>query len=339
MMVYRVLVILLSGLMIYGCTQSYSGTTFVVTVNGKIDAADMGLTLQHEHVMVDFIGADSVSTERYDVDSVYNKVIPYLMELKKYNVQTFVEATPAYLGRDVQLLQALSNASGINIITNTGYYAANGNIHLPKHFYEESIDQISQRWINEYVNGIDGTLIKPGFIKISINEGDISEIDAKVVRAAAKAHLVTGLTIMAHTGTSVGAFQEMAILEEENVHPSAMIWVHAQEEQDLSKFVEAAKKGVWVSFDGAAWEPAEVYVKLLQNMKTNGVLNKTLISHDAGWYNVGDPNGGEEFQPYTFIFTGLIPALKENGFTDAEIDMLLIENPAKAFSIQVRKLN
>ncbi len=319
-----------------GCSESES--TFIVTVKGKIDAGSMGRTLSHEHVMVDFIGADSVSRERYDADEVFNKVLPFLQELKEYNVNTFVEATPAYLGRDASLLLRLSEASGINIITNTGYYAAIGHKHLPRHFYDESVDEISQRWINEYVNGIDDTGIKPGFIKISINEGSISEIDAKVVRAAARTHLVTGLIIMAHTGTAAGAFDEIEILKEENVDPSALIWVHAQAEQDLSKFIEAARQGVWISFDGAGWEPADKYVELLMNMKSNNLLNRTLISHDAGWYNVGEPDGGDGFKPYTFIFTDLIPSLKENGFTDSEIDMLLIENPANAFSVKVRTI-
>ena len=131
---------------------------------------------------------------------------------------------------------------------------------------------------------------------------------------------------------------KIKILEEENVDPSALIWVHAQAEQDLEKFVTAAEKGVWISFDGAGWQPVELYVKLLQNMKLNNVLNKTLISQDAGWYSVGGPNGGEEFQPYTFIFTDLIPALKDNGFTKEDIDMLLDDNPRDAFTIKIRKL-
>lgn len=312
--------------------------TYIITVNGPIESSSIGPTLSHEHVLVDFIGADSVSQDRYDADSVFNKVLPYLQELKKYNVNTFIEATPAYLGRDVVLLKRLSEATGINIVTNTGYYAANGNVHLPRHFYDESVEKISRRWVNEFENGIDGTQIRPGFIKISINEGSLSDIDAKVVRAAARTHLETGLTIMAHTGTAIGAFEEIKILEEENVDPSALIWVHAQAEQDLEKFIIAAKKGVWVSFDGAGWQPVELYVELLQNMKSHNLLNKTLISQDAGWYSVGEPNGGEEFHPYTFIFTDLIPALKDNGFTKEDIDLLLTKNPQEAFAVKVRKL-
>jgi phosphotriesterase-related protein len=311
---------------------------YIMTINGEIDPISMGKTLTHEHVLVDFVGADSVSKERYDAEYAFERVLPFIKELNNYNVGTFIEATPAYLGRDVEFLKRLSDASGIKFITNTGYYAANNNKHLPAHFYEESIEQISDRWIDEFEDGIDDTDIKPGFIKISVNEGSLSEADRKLVRAAARTHLETGLTIASHTGKAAGVLEQIQILEEKNVHPSAMIWVHAQEEQDLKKFVGAAQSGIWVSFDGAGWEPVEKYVKLLKHMKKNNVLNKTLISHDAGWYDVDSYYGGTEFTPYTSIFTDLIPALEKNGFRASEIFMLLMENPADAFSIKVRKI-
>jgi phosphotriesterase-related protein len=64
-------------------------------------------------------------------------------------------------------------------------------------------------------------------------------------------------------------------------------------------------------------------------------LHRVLVSQDAGWYAVGQPQGGT-FRPFDTVFTAFIPALRARGFTRAEIDTLLIENPASAFSIAVR---
>ena len=72
-------------------------------------------------------------------------------------------------------------------------------------------------------------------------------------------------------------------------------------------------------------------------MKKDGLLHRVLISHDAGWYNVGEPEGGE-FRRYTAIFTKLIQALKNNGFSEEEITQLLVSNPQRAFSIKVRTI-
>ncbi|TLN01018.1 phosphotriesterase, partial [bacterium] len=92
------------------------------TVLGDIAPADLGITLVHEHILCDFIGADKVSKERYDVNEVFNVMLPYLSEIHRLGVRGFVDCTPAYLGRDVQLLADLSKASGIQILTNTGLY-------------------------------------------------------------------------------------------------------------------------------------------------------------------------------------------------------------------------
>jgi len=75
----------------------------------------------------------------------------------------------------------------------------------------------------------------------------------------------------------------------------------------------------------------------LQNMKAHKLLKNVLVSQDSGWYNVGEPNGGN-YKDYNCIFTQFIPAMKANGFSAAEIDKIFITNPAKAFAIRVRKL-
>ncbi len=308
-----------------------------MTVKGEISAKQMGKTLPHEHVLVDFIGADSVSRDRYDQEEVIKVVLPYLKEVKELGCQTFIECTPAYLGRDPELLLRLSEASGLNIITNTGYYGARQNQYLPHYAFNETADQLAGRWINEWLNGIDNTNVRPGFIKIAVDQGELTDIHKKLVRAAARTHLKTGLIIASHTGPAIGAFEEIEILKEEGVDPSAFIWVHAQVEENLEYHVKAAKMGAWISFDGLGWGKPEVYIQMLNNMKSHDLLHKVLISHDAGWYHVGESNGGN-FIGFTTLFKKLLPALTDSGFTDDEINLLLVDNPIEAYFMRVRSI-
>ena len=317
------------------CKKNYQEAK-IMTVKGEISAKQMGKTLPHEHVLVDFIGADSVSRDRYDQEEVIKVVLPYLKEIKELGCQTFIECTPAYLGRDPELLVRLSEASGLNIITNTGYYGARQNQYLPHFAFEETADQLAGRWIDEWLNGIDNTNVRPGFIKIAVDQGELTDIHEKLVRAAARTHLNTGLIIASHTGPAIGAFEEIEILKEEGVDPSAFIWVHAQVEENLEYHVKAAKMGAWISFDGLGWGKPEIYIQMLNNMKSHDLLHKVLISHDAGWYHVGEPNGGN-FIGFTTLFKKLLPALTDSGFTDDEINLLLVDNPAEAFSVRVKK--
>ncbi len=320
-----------AGTLATGCRPGPS----IMTVNGPISPRQMGITLPHEHVLVDFIGAAHVSPDRYDRDEAFRTVLPYVEQLRELGGQTLVECTPAYLGRDPRLLQRLSDAVGMHIITNTGYYGAREGQYLPPHAFTESADQLAARWVREWEDGIDGTGIRPGFTKIGVNSGHLSDVDRTLVQAAARTHLQTGLTIAAHTGPALPAFEELDVLAREGVDPSAWIWVHAHTEEDETRHVEAAQRGAWVEFDGLDPGRLERFVALALTMKAHGVLHRTLISHDAGWYHVGEPDGGT-FRPYDTLFTDFLPALTNAGFTDAEIQQVLVQNPANALTVRVR---
>lgn len=309
----------------------------IQTVSGGLDAQKMGLTLIHEHLLVDFIGADKTDPGRWNHDAVVGKVLPYLLEAKALGCQTLIECTPSYLGKDPVLLKRLADESGLQIMTNTGYYGAVQNKFLPPHAFTETTAQLAARWIREYRKGIGRTGIRPGFMKISVEPGRLSEMHQKLVRAAARTHLKTGLTIASHTGLATPAFGQIEILKQEGVHPQAFVWVHAQNERNKEKYIEAAKMGSWISLDGLSDENTDEYLRMLQFMRDRQMWHRTLVSHDAGWYRPEEPGGGE-FRPFTTLFKNLIPLLNSNGFTQPEIDKLLIANPMEAFAIRVRSL-
>jgi phosphotriesterase-related protein len=322
-------------LLLSQCSTKEEG--IIMTVNGPIPAAMMGVTLVHEHILVDFIGADSITEQRWDKSKVTERALPFLRQIKKLGCKTFIECTPAYLGRDPLLLKELSVSSGLNILTNTGYYGARNNKYIPKYAFNETADQLANRWTKEWENGIGNTGIRPGFIKIGVESGSLSDLHKKLVTAAALTHLKTGLTIASHTGPAIPAFEELGILQNEGVSPEAFIWVHAQVENDISNHIKAAKMGAWISFDGINDNNLEDYIRMIKNIKENQLLDKVLLSHDAGWYHPGEENGGE-YRGYTSLFEKLIPLLRKENFSEKEIQQLLVTNPAKAFTVRVRRI-
>jgi predicted metal-dependent phosphotriesterase family hydrolase len=307
----------------------------VMTVLGPVLADGLGPTLPHEHIFLDFIGAAEVSRDRYDPDEIFEATLPHLEQVKDLGCDTLVECTPAYIGRDAALLKRLAKESGLNLVTNTGYYGAGRNKFLPRHAMTENADELAVRWLTEWRDGIEGTDVRPGFIKIGVDGGKLSDVHRKLVRAAARAHLASGLTIAAHTGDGVAALDELLTLKEEGVAPGAFIWVHAQNERDPDVHARAANLGAWVEFDHISSKDLGRHVLLAQEMRERGLLHRVLVSHDAGWYEVGKPNGGQ-FRPYDTLFKEFLPALKEAGFNHDEIQQLLVVNPREAFTIQRR---
>lgn len=308
----------------------------IITVNGPIDADEIGFTLPHEHVLVDFIGADSVGPHRYNPDSAFQVALPHLVEFKGSEGETMFECTPAYLGRDPALLRRLATVSGVNIITNTGYYGAVGEKYYPDHAFVETAEQIAERWIKEFNDGIDNTGIRPGFMKLSADKAPLTETQVKMVHAGAITHLATGLTIAIHTGNGAAAQEELAIIESHGISPQAFIWIHAQSERDSSIHRLIAERGAWVEFDGLNPENVNQYVGFLKRARAESWLNKVLVSHDAGWYNVGNP-GSVKYRGYTTLINELIPALERENFSRDDIDLITKKNPAAAFAVSIRK--
>ena len=305
----------------------------VNSVTGPVAPDALGMTLAHEHVLVDFIGADRVSASRYDRDAAFAKALPHLERIARLGCRTLVECTPAYIGRDPVLLQRLSRASSLQILTNTGYYGAANDKFLPPHAFSESADQLAARWIREARDGIDGTGIKPAFMKIGVDSGPLSAVDEKLVRAAARTHRLTGLPIYSHTGNGIAALAQVAVLDDERVPLGTFVWVHAQNETDTAVHVQVGRRGAWVSFDGVGAESLERHLGYVLAMRDARLLDRVLVSHDAGWYHVGEPDGGT-YRPHDLIFTQFLPALRARGLTEREITQVMVENPRKALTLK-----
>ena len=308
-----------------------AGPRMIETVSGKVPAERLGVTLMHEHVLVDFIGADRVSPSRYDAEQVFATVLPYLKQVRALGCETLVECTPAYLGRDPGLLRRLSEAAGIRILTNTGYYGAAKDKHLPPHAFSQTAEELAAPWIREHERGIEGTGIKPAFMKIGVDDAPLSDVDRKLVRAAGLAHRATGLPIASHTGSGPAALEQLDLLEQAGVPLSAFIWVHAQSERDATFHTRAAARGAWVEFDGVSPASAAAHAGLVRRMKQEGHFAHVLVSQDAGWYHVGEPGGGQ-FRAYDSIFTAFVPALRVLGFAESETAQLLVSNPRRALA-------
>jgi len=319
-------------------TFAFEPQGVIMTVRGPIAPSEFGMVLVHEHVMCDFVGADKTGRHRYDPEEVIATMLPYLRSVKERGFFGFVDATPAYIGRDPLVLKRLSELTGLHILTNTGYCGAAGDKFLPPHAFSETVDQLAERWVAEWRNGIEGTRIKPGFIKIGVDPGPLSEIDRKLVVAAARTHLQTGLTIACHTGEARAALEVLEVVKSEGVDPSALIIVHADSVPDQSVHEKLAKEGAWVEYDAIGAKPINEHVRLILEMVRKGFADKLLLSHDAGWYWVGEPNGGKEkIRPYTALSDELVPALKNAGLTEATLKRLLVENPKEAFTVRIRK--
>ena len=299
------------------------------TVLGDIPPDNLGLTLVHEHVLVDFVGAEKHSKERYDPHEVHNVMLPYLNEIRQLGVTGLVECTPNHMARDPKVLERLSKAAHVHILTNTGLYK---EPYLPKYAFDCSAEQLADRWTDEVEKGIEDTDIRAGFIKIAVNPARIIPIQQKIVRAAARCSNQTGAAIACHTASGIAALHLLEILSEEKTDPNRLIVVHSDAEEETKYHLQTASSGAWVEYDGLGKETAERTLRLIRLMVDNGFEDKLLLSQDAGWYNVGEPGGGN-IRGFEYLVKDFVPLMLKRGFNQELVDKILVKNPAKAFQV------
>jgi phosphotriesterase-related protein len=302
----------------------------VETVLGPVDDDQLGVVLVHEHVMVDWIGAELTTPARYNPHEIVEAALPYLEQARDLGVQTLLDCTPAFLGRDVSVLQLLAQKTGLHILTNTGLYGAMDDRFVPAYAFETSAESLAEAWIQEWEQGIDGTGIRPAFMKIGVDPGPLSPIDRKLVEAAAITHRATGLNIHSHTTEAEAGRSQLELLEALDVPLEAFVWVHAHNIDDLETLADAATRGAWIELDGVAPDTVDHHAELVVELNAQGHLDRLLLSHDAGCYQVGEPGGApESFRGYNTISTTLLPELINRGMKDHEMRKLLVDNPRR----------
>ncbi|MDI9239151.1 hypothetical protein QLQ15_09535 [Lysobacter sp. LF1] len=315
-------------------------------MRGPVDARQLGITLTHEHLFADLrpFAEQEKTPLPPDIDAVVEVVLPYLQAIRRLGCRSLVDCTATTLGRHPALIRRLSEASDLHMLTVTGAYLAAGGRFIPSYVRDETDEQLAARWIGEWNDGIDGTGVRPGLIKLGIEGDPLTDLERKVLHAAARTHLASGLVIAVHTGpwsdvepgrNARCALAQLQLLEAAGVDASAWIWVHAQNETQGSQHVLAARRGGWVSFDGYRPGQEDAYIAMIDRMRQAKLLDRVLVSQDAGWYNAGQPRGGE-IKPYAPIFTTLLPALRRHGLGEEEIRTLFTDNPARAFAVRVR---
>ena len=320
------------GFLALGAAAARAQERIVQTVTGPVAASSLGLTLMHEHVVTDLRPLPERREEDYDRADALAVCLPHLQAIYRAGARTLVEPTPLHIGRDLEALRELSLRSGLRIVGSTGIYGAADQRFIPDYARLETAEQLAERYIAEIENGAGPSRVRPGLIKTGVNRyTPLPEIESKLVRAAALAGAKSGLTVAAHTGPAAPALEELEIVREAGLPLERFIWVHAQAERDHALHHRVAREGAWVSLDGLGERSADWHLECLRSMAEADLLQKTLLSQDAGWYRPG-PERGSAYRGYTYLLDTFVPRLLREGFRQADIDQLLVTNPARALA-------
>jgi len=306
------------------------------SVLGPLDTADIGFTLSHEHVITTSAGIQQMYPEFIDREGTIRRAINELTEAYNEGLRTIIDVTTIDLGRDMQMLEQVSRETGVNIVCCTGVWR-----DIPRVFWTASPDDIAPLFIREIEQGIEGTGIKAGIIKVANDMGGVTVEGEIILRAAARAQKATGVPISTHTWAPerVGE-QQVRIFEDEGVDLTRVYVGHSNDTTDIGYLTGLLEKGVWIGLDrnpGSRpelpnWQTrTETTYKLIEA----GFVDHIMLGHDWSVATipahrearaVRDANNPDS---YNFITRNVLPLLQELGASSQNINQIMVDNPRR----------
>jgi phosphotriesterase-related protein len=297
---------------------------------------ELGLILPHEHLFTDLRGPLTPGYAQARLEDVVRVIGPYLERAYAAGVTALVECSTVGVGRNVEVLRRLAELTPMHIVAPTGVYRE--AFVLPA-LHGLSAEALAEMWVRDLTQGIEGTQVCAGFIKLAVSDEGITPIEVRNLQAAALASQRTGAAVASHTIGGALARREMDILQEAGLDLARFIWVHAHAEPDTSLHLQAAQRGAYVEFDvvGAEWQSQDDLADYVLALVEAGHADKILLSHDAGWYDPsqadGQPEGG--IRGYTALVDEFLPALRARGLPEDVLRLVTVTNPARALAFTV----
>lgn len=314
----------------------------VQTVLGSRRADDLGVTLVHEHLLIGWPGwqADA-GAPRFDRDEARRRCVDRMQELKDLGVRTLVDPCPMDLGRDVEFIAEVADASKMNVVCATGLYKEDEGQAPYFKFrarFGDAVAEMTEAFVAELTDGVGSTGIRPGVIKVATGVGRITDYERMVLTAAARAHKATGIPITTHTDQGTMGREQLDIFTAEGVDPRRVVIGHSCGSADLSYHVDMLDRGAYLGFDRFGLEilhPDRLRTAALIGLLGIGFEKQIMLSHDSVWCWLGrplpiPPELLKKWDP-THVFKNVIPALREAGVSQAKIDAMLVENPGRYF--------
>jgi predicted metal-dependent phosphotriesterase family hydrolase len=315
-------------------------TSSVMTVRGPIGVDQFGFCLPHEHTFIDLPRIHPTQLLAYDFQLIDHLLVTEEVRLYVNAVQEsafagagrpmLVELTTGPpMGRDPKARRKLSTDLDLHIVMGCGWYR---EPWFDPGFERLTIRDLERHLLDEIEQGADGD-IRPGIIgELGADRDFVSPAEERVLRAGARAHKKTGLTITLHARGSKVALAQIETLREEGVEPARIIAGHTDSIHDPEYHEELARIGVWVEFDtvrGKVPYTVERSVRYISEARTRGYLDQLLLSSDNCALSHLHAYGGSG---YGYLAGAFADRLRQAGFSDDDLRLLFIENPKRALT-------
>ena len=318
----------------------------IQTIRGPVDAAEIGRTYVHEHIFVLTPDVQQNYPDEWgDEEQRIADAVAKLTALSESGVRTIIDPTVVGLGRYIPRIQRVAEqVPDLNIIVATGCYTYKD---VPLFFHHrgpalnaalgvEMPDPMVDMFVGDLTEGIAGTGVRAGLLKCAIDEPGMTPGVERIMRAVARAHLITGapITVHTHPGTRQGLAVQR-LMAEEGVDPSRIVLGHSGDSEDADHLSTLAEAGFWLGMDRFGINLAttfEARADIVVEMCRRGFAGQMMLAHDAACYIDWIDPDVLAFLPdwnYLHIEHDVLPYLRQHGVSDEQITTMLVDNPRR----------
>ncbi len=314
----------------------------VETVRGPVDVSALGTTLMHEHVFILNEEIRQNYPESWDETTRVREAIAKLTALAGRGCQTIADPTVLGLGRDIHRIRRISAATRLNIIVATGLYTYS---QLPFYFNHrrpgsDGVDPMTEMFVKDITTGIANTPVKAAFLKCAIDKQGMTPGVERVLRAVCQAHRQTGAPITVHTHPqSETGLQVLKVLREEAADLAKVVLGHSGDSTDLDYLAKLADAGCLLGMDRFGMDLVtsfEQRVDTVAALCARGYADSMVLSHDAScnldWYEPEPISAVAPNWHFEHIFDDVLPALRDRGVSESDLEKMLVANPRRYFS-------
>jgi phosphotriesterase-related protein len=303
------------------------------TVTGAIDPGDLGVTYCHEHMlcyappsMLESSGGDDLILQDEDLSAAELELF------KQAGGGAIVDLTCTEYGREALGLRRLSERTGINIIAATGHIMEgywSGVLDIGARSDTELVDEM----IKDITEGLDGTDVRAGVIKVGSSKNKITADEERMMRAAVVAQRETGAPISTHTSAGTMGPQQVAIFQDAKADMDHLIIGHLDRNLNWDEHLAVARSGAYMGYDCISkehYQPDSVRVEFIKRMIDEGFGNRICFSGDLARKSYLTSYGGGP--GLTYILWRFVPWLIQDGVSREAIDCFLRTNPASLYA-------
>lgn len=312
----------------------------VETVRGHVDGAALGRVLMHEHVFVVNEEHRRNYPESWDEEERVVDAIGRLRELKARGIDTIADPTVLGLGRDVARIARINEHVDINIVVATGLYTVRDVPFMFQYHGPDTLlggpEPMVELFERDIVKGIANTGVKAGFLKCAI-EDELTPGVERVMVAVAETHKRTGVPIMVHTSaTAETGLTAQEVFMREGVSPEALLLSHSGDTGDVGYLTQLADNGSYLGMDRFGLDillPYDERVQTVVKLVERGLADRMVLAQDASchidWFPAGVREAALPNWKYTHIVDDVLPALRDAGVGENDLDLMLVENPRR----------